>query len=139
MKPYEDLPAYMGGWNIGILPFALNESTRFISPTKTPEYLAAGLQVISTPIRDVVTPYGDLSLVAIASAPGEFISVAERLLASPVSSRLRTSIDKFLSRSSWDKTWSDMNQLIEQILTLKQLAAAQGRSAPRLGEGASHV
>ncbi len=67
MKQYADLPAYFAGWDIGMLPFALNESTRFISPTKTPEYLAAGLHVISAPIRDVVTPYGDLGLVQIAN------------------------------------------------------------------------
>lgn len=139
MKPYSELPAYLSGWQIGMLPFALNESTRFISPTKTPEYLAAGLQVISTPIRDVVTPYGDLGLVGIANGASEFISVAERLLASPVSGDLRASIDKFLSQSSWDKTWSDMNKLIEQKLSLKQLTAGRSRAASHIDEGAPHV
>jgi glycosyltransferase involved in cell wall biosynthesis len=137
MKPYSELPSYMGGWDIGMLPFALNESTRFISPTKTPEYLAAGLQVISTPISDVVTPYGDLGLAGIANGPSEFIRVAERLLASPIDSGRRAAIDKFLSQSSWDKTWSDMNKLIEQKLSLKQLAS-KGQAA-RINEGAPHV
>ncbi len=119
MKAYADLPAYFSGWSIGMLPFALNESTRFISPTKTPEYLAAGLQVISAPIRDVITPYGDLGLVKIANGAGEFISAGDSLLQSPINSEVRTRIDHFLSQSSWDKTWSDMNQLIQTKLTLK--------------------
>ncbi len=65
-KDYKDLPAYLSGWNIALMPFALNESTKYISPTKTPEYLAAGLPVVSTPIRDVVRPYGEMKLVQIA-------------------------------------------------------------------------
>lgn len=40
-KSYKDLPHYLSGWDIAIIPFAINESTRYISPTKTPEYLAA--------------------------------------------------------------------------------------------------
>jgi UDP-galactopyranose mutase len=76
-KKYEELPGYLAGWDIALLLFARNESTRFISPTKTPEYLAAGKQVISTSIRDVIRPYGDLNLVRIADTPAEFIRAAE--------------------------------------------------------------
>ena len=64
MKDYTDLPKYFAGWDVGIMPFALNDATRFISPTKTPEYLSAGLPVVSTAIRDVVRPYGELGLAA---------------------------------------------------------------------------
>lgn len=131
MKMYDDLPDYLSGWNIGILPFALNESTRFISPTKTPEYLAAGLRVISTPIRDVVTPYGDEGLVSIATGPSEFINVAEYLLKIPPPSELGVSIDSFLAKSSWDKTWSEMTRLIEEKIMLRHLAISQGRSSLR--------
>ena len=56
-KPYDSLPAYAAHWSAGLMPFALNASTRFISPTKTPEYLAAGLPVVSTPVVDVVAQY----------------------------------------------------------------------------------
>lgn len=112
IKPYAELPMYLSGWDIGMLPFALNESTRFISPTKTPEYLAAGLRVISTPIRDVVSPYGELGLVEIAKDASEFIRVAESLLASPLNGELREKVDAFLAQSSWDKTRSHMNELI---------------------------
>ena len=62
MRGYDDLPGYIAGWDAAIMPFARNTSTRFISPTKTPEYLAAGRPVVSTSIRDVVEPYERLGL-----------------------------------------------------------------------------
>jgi glycosyltransferase involved in cell wall biosynthesis len=65
-KAYAELPAYLSGWDAGFMPFALNESTRFISPTKTPEFLAAGLPVVSTPVLDVVRDWGEAGLVDIA-------------------------------------------------------------------------
>ncbi|RYZ76708.1 MAG: glycosyltransferase family 1 protein, partial [Proteobacteria bacterium] len=76
-KDYQQLPQYLAGWDIAMLPFAKNESTQFISPTKTPEYLAAGRPVISTSIRDVVKPYGDQNLVGIADSAPEFIAIAQ--------------------------------------------------------------
>jgi glycosyltransferase involved in cell wall biosynthesis len=79
-KKYEELPAYIAGWDIATIPFAMNDSTKFISPTKTPEYLAAGKPVISTPIKDVVSPYGDNKLVHIVSNAKEFIAAAEKEL-----------------------------------------------------------
>src|SRR5204862_3438040 len=79
-KTYQQLPAYIAGWDVALLPFAQNESTRFISPTKTPEYLAAGKPVVSTPIQDVVRPYGEMELVQIASNTDEFIAAIERAL-----------------------------------------------------------
>jgi UDP-galactopyranose mutase len=136
MKQYSELPAYLSGWEIGMLPFALNESTRFISPTKTPEYLAAGLKVVSTPIRDVVTPYGDLGLVAVADGPGEFIKAVESLLHHPPDLAFRARVDQFLSQSSWDKTWGGMNELIENTLVLKRCAV---RATPRVAPPARPV
>jgi glycosyltransferase involved in cell wall biosynthesis len=116
MKQYADLPAYLSGWDIGMLPFALNESTRFISPTKTPEYLAAGLPVISTPIRDVVSPYGDLGLIGIAGNAKEFIEIADSFLERPRTADVMARTDEFLRRSSWDSTWSGMNRLINEAM-----------------------
>ena len=72
-KDYQELPGYLAGWDVALLPFAINESTRFISPTKTPEYLAAGKPVVSTPIRDVVRPYGMRGLVHIAATADDFV------------------------------------------------------------------
>jgi UDP-galactopyranose mutase len=112
MRPYAALPAYFSGWDAAMLPFALNEATRFISPTKTPEYLAAGLPVISTPIRDVVRPYGDLGLARIAKSAGEFAAAMDHVVTYGMSMKWRERADAFLSTLSWDHTWNAMNQLI---------------------------
>jgi len=114
-KSYDQLPAYLAGWNLGIMPFALNESTRFISPTKTPEFLAAGLPVVSTAITDVVRPYGEMGLVEIASTPEDLVGKAETLLIRPREAWLR-SVDTHLAKTSWDLTWSAMKAEIERAL-----------------------
>jgi UDP-galactopyranose mutase len=116
-KPYADLPSYFSGWDVGLLPFALNDATRFISPTKTPEYLAAGLPVISTPIRDVIRPYGEAGFVHIANSPQEWSECIYDALHESKDSISRSNqlrrIDEFLKNSSWDRTWTEMMSLID--------------------------
>jgi glycosyltransferase involved in cell wall biosynthesis len=122
-KEYQQLPSYLAGWDVGLLPFALNESTRFISPTKTPEYLAAGLPVVSTPITDVVNPYGSEGLVEIAATPEEFIGAIEKALPTKESRVRRARVDAFLGKNSWDLTWSRMSKLIAEVLESSQQKA----------------
>jgi glycosyltransferase involved in cell wall biosynthesis len=117
-KKYEELPAYISGWDIALVPFAMNESTRFISPTKTPEYLSAGKPVISTPIADVVRPYGENNLVHIANNAQEFIAAAEKELAKKRKTPWLKQVDEFLAFHSWDRTWGQMVRLIEQTHSL---------------------
>ncbi len=121
MKSYAELPAYLAGWDVALMPFARNESTRFISPTKTPEYLAGGRPVVSTSIRDVVRPYGELGLVEIADEPGEFADAVQRCLA--VADRrdhwLRR-VDEFLADGSWDRTHRCMSDLIDAAATRRR-------------------
>ena len=119
-KSYAELPRYIAGWDVAIMPFARNESTRFISPTKTPEYLAAGCPVVSTSIADVVEPYGRLKLVHIADAPHEFVEQVERALAQDPAQRC-ADVDVFLAGNSWDTTFAKMAGLVEVAM----------RSAPR--------
>jgi len=111
-KTYLELPEYLSGWDIALIPFLLNESTQFISPTKTPEYLAAGIPVISTPIKDVIRPYGEKELVRIASTPTEFIAAIEEELIKPKENWLMK-VDEFLMLNSWDLTCSKMLHEIE--------------------------
>ena len=115
-RTYDDLPSILAGWDAAMMPFAMNESTRYISPTKTPEYLAAGLPVISTPIADVVVPYGELGLVHIASTPEEFVEGIEVAL-NEDSGRRRKEASDFLSRSSWDRTFEEMDSLITAAIS----------------------
>jgi UDP-galactopyranose mutase len=120
-KKYDELPAYLSGWDIALLLFARNDSTRFISPTKTPEYLAAGKPVISTSITDVIRPYGELGLVQIADDPDQFIEAAERYLAEPSDNQWMTKVDSYLSTMSWDQTWRQMSTLIEGAIKRREL------------------
>lgn len=118
-KSYQELPAYLAGWDISMIPFSLNESTCFISPTKTPEYLSAGKPVISSSIQDVVNPYGLNKLVHLADTPEDFITAAESELNTKDRSLWLSQVDAFLLENSWDNTWGQMVQLIENKLADK--------------------
>jgi len=117
-KTYAQLPAYLSGWDVALMPFAMNESTQFISPTKTPEYLAGGKPVVSTPVRDVVRHYGQLEGVKIASTPDEFVAACERALelARDPESGWLAEADLMLSAASWDTTQARMEGLIADAL-----------------------
>ncbi len=111
MKDYGQLPEYLANWDMAMMPFARNDATRFISPTKTLEYLAAGKEVVSTPIRDVVHPYGTLGLVRIASTTTETVEAIEGALSRPNLER-EALLDEFLESTSWDRTWAQMSSLL---------------------------
>lgn len=118
MKPYAELPAYLAHWDVALMPFARNESTRFISPTKTPEYLAAGLPVVSTGVRDVVRTYGEGELVRIADTPEAFVAACEQALAergTPEGNARQARADALLDTMSWDTTWDRMDHLIRAV------------------------
>ena len=119
-KPYQELPTYLAGWDVALLPFACNEATRFISPTKTLEYLAGGKRVVSTPIRDVVKPYGEKGLVHIGNNPDEFILEIKAAFDEDPSAHL-SAVDDLLMRTGWDSTWSTMKDLIEEIVVSRQI------------------
>lgn len=114
-QSYDALPHYLGHWDVALMPFALNDATRFISPTKTPEYLAGGRPVVSTPITDVARYYGNLSAVHIANGPTEFLAACEQALSqSQSASRAwRDEADRALSSLSWDTTVAEMWTAIE--------------------------
>jgi glycosyltransferase involved in cell wall biosynthesis len=120
MKQYTDLPSYISGWDVAMMPFAHNESTRYISPTKTPEYLAAGKPVVSTPIIDVLRQYGRHGLVSIAGTSEEFVRVTAMALENNDREEWLEKVDETLSQNSWDKTWQRMMYLITRKLNEKQ-------------------
>jgi glycosyltransferase involved in cell wall biosynthesis len=117
-KTYDQLPAYLSGWDVALMPFAMNESTQFISPTKTPEYLAGGKPVVSTPVKDVVRHYGELEGVRIASSAEEFIAACDEALelSRNGESDWLAEADLMLSASSWDTTQARMAGLVADVL-----------------------
>lgn len=114
-KSYQDLPSYLSGWNVAIMPFALNEATRFISPTKTLEYLAGGKPTVSTPVADVMTPYGERGFVRVAPDVDSFVRAIEGALSDGQPRSLRE-IDDFIAQQSWQATWAKMSALIARAI-----------------------
>jgi glycosyltransferase involved in cell wall biosynthesis len=119
MKNYLELPAYLAGWDAALLLFAHNESTRFISPTKTPEYLAAGKPVVSTTIKDVVDTFYENGLVNFGDTPEEYIAAIENALIQKDDKNRIQKADEFLSQNSWNSTFENMRQLISEKLIFK--------------------
>jgi glycosyltransferase involved in cell wall biosynthesis len=121
-KSYAELPAYLAHWQAGWMPFAMNEATRFISPTKTPEFLAAGVPLVSTPIADVVRPYGALGLVEIARDSASAAEKLDLIIARPRDAWLEA-VDNHLADNSWDRTWAAMKGHLDHMGALKSSAS----------------
>lgn len=122
---YDDLPALMAGWDAALMPFALNEATRFISPTKTPEYLAAGLPVVSTPVTDVVRGYGKVSAVRIAVRSMFVAACDEALALAAEPESWLPEADRLLDQGSWDQTVASMQSLIAAKVAPKTISSSR--------------
>jgi len=147
-QPYTALPDLLAGWDVCLMPFAINEATKFISPTKVLEYMAARLPIVSTPIADVVNPYGHV--VAIAADAGEFAAACEAALALSEEQRrtMLEAMDAVVAATSWDNTAQRMHELLESAPARSagrslQTPQQPGSSAPNVnplrGQGARHV
>jgi UDP-galactopyranose mutase len=139
-RDYRELPDYLAHWDLGFMPFALNESTRFISPTKTPEFLAAGLPVVSTPVIDVVRDYGDAGLVEIADDAEGVAERLELLLHRPRAT-WQARVDARLAAGSWDRTWARMAALLRDVAAARARRSGAGSPVPARARaaGATHV
>ena len=115
-KEYGDLPRYAAAWDAALMPFALNDATRFISPTKTPEYLAAGLPVVSTPVPDVARSYGDVRGVFVAERGHAFARACEAALELGATDDWRGGVDDLLSGQSWDHVAGRMSALMMAVV-----------------------
>jgi UDP-galactopyranose mutase len=113
MQPYARLPHLLDGWDLALLPYRINQATRYVSPTKTLEYLAGGKPVVSTPIDDVVLLHG--SVVTVARDTSAFVAACERLLAERADVRCRRQIEMLVTVAlqSWDRSAADVLRLIE--------------------------
>ena len=132
-RNYPDLPKFLAGWDLCLLPFALNESTKFISPTKVLEYMAAELPSVSTPITDVKVPYGDV--VAIAEGAQDYIAACERMLAMTEGDKLKMAkrMREVVAGTSWDRTAGRMHELIQNVVPgnrAQRLSAANPEALP---------
>lgn len=123
-KDYHTLPLYLSCWDCAMMPFALNDSTKYISPTKTPEFLAAGKPVVSTSIKDVIHPYNNEGLVHIADNAEDFVKCIEEAIHERTRDKnWLTRVDSFLENNSWDITFEKM-ALLEKKLQHKNFKPA---------------
>jgi glycosyltransferase involved in cell wall biosynthesis len=124
-QPYADLPRFLAAWDVCLLPFARNESTRFISPTKTLEYMAAELPIVSTDIADVIELYGEG--VSIASDVDEFVAACENALSATPGQRTEKieAMRTLVAANSWEKTAEDMRRLVTDA-TIRKAASKKG-------------
>ena len=120
-RSYASLPRYLPGWDVCLMPFARNRATRFISPTKTLEYMAAEKPVVSTPIRDVVEPYNEV--VEVASDAAGFVAACERLMAESSAARARRlmAMRELVGRTSWDDTVQAMLDEVREVSQIDRL------------------
>jgi UDP-galactopyranose mutase len=126
-RGYGELPDYLSGWDVAIMPFARNAATEFISPTKTPEYLAGGKPVVSTSVPDVVATYGVRGWVAIADSAPAFVAAVE---AASDEAADWPAIDAHLARSTWDATWAGMAEILDAALDRHDRRPTHRRIAP---------
>ena len=126
LQSYAVLPDLIADWHVALMPFAHNDSTRFISPTKVLEYMAAGKPIVGTSIRDVVDPYSHV--VAIADDPADFVDACRAALAETSDQRARRveTMRGIVAATSWDGTADAMIALID--------AAVDGRLRDALPE-----
>jgi protoporphyrinogen oxidase/glycosyltransferase involved in cell wall biosynthesis len=123
-QPYAALPDLLAGWDVCLMPFAINEATKFISPTKVLEYMAAQLPIVSTPIADVANPYGHV--VAIAHGARDFVAACEAALAQTPEQRqhMREAMKAVVAATSWDNTATRMHELLESTSARSEGTAA---------------
>ena len=136
-RTYAELPQFLAGWDVCLLPFALNDSTKFISPTKVLEYMAAELPCVSTPITDVKVPYGDI--VAIADTPEKFIAACERMLGASADQKVAMAerMREIVAGTSWDLTAERMHHLIRTTTPGNKAARPSATQSGELSGGAS--
>ena len=136
-QSYADLPAFLAGWDVCLLPFALNEATRFISPTKVLEYMAAQLPIVSTPIADIAQPYGHV--VAVAADSPAYVAACERALAQDGGSRaaMLETMRAIVAGTSWDVTADAMRKLLET--TPQRRTAARFEASADAAPGSARV
>lgn len=135
-RPYEELPAYLGHWDVAVMPFAAGPATRFLSPVQVLESMAAGRPVVSTPLPDVTEPHG--GIVHLAEGPERFAGACEQALAEPAAAReLRAQRARsVLQRTSWNETVRRMDEIVHFLAdfgTWRDAPHARPASGARTG------
>lgn len=120
-KNYLDLPAYCKAFDVCMMPFALNEATEFINPTKALEYMATGKPIVSSAVADVVTNFG--SVVKIARSHDEFISLCRQAIEKPDDALVEAGLNQAVE-NSWDSIVAQLEKHVSNTIKQKQTSEA---------------
>jgi UDP-galactopyranose mutase len=131
-RGYAELPDYLRGWDVALVPFSMNAATRFISPSKIPGYLAAGRPVVTTPIAEVARTYGGLAGVWVADSTAAFIAACDGALAqSRDPARWQAQADRLLAEASWDRIFAQVQAVVAQAIDDRRQVRSASAAAPR--------
>ena len=125
-RDYAELPAYAKAFDICMMPFAKNEATEFINPTKALEYMATGTPVVSTDVEDVVLQFSEVA--SIATSHEEFIAHCEERLARPNAARIEAGL-KLAKNNSWESIVAQLEKHVEDVLTSNDTVATSSSAA----------
>ena len=120
-RDYSQLPAYAKRFDVCLMPFALNEATEYINPTKALEYMASGRPIVSTAVEDVVLQFSGVT--AIARSQHEFIKQCRRAIEAPDQSVIQQGIE-LAKRNSWEAIVEKLEAHILEALATKKTVAA---------------
>jgi glycosyltransferase involved in cell wall biosynthesis len=117
-REYSQLPAYAKAFDVCLMPFALNEATEYINPTKALEYMATGTPIVSSAVPDVVSNFSEV--VAVADSHDEFIAACRRALEAPNTERLQQGL-QMAAANTWEAIVAKMEKHIEHALMLRTI------------------
>lgn len=119
-RDYAQLPAYAKAFDVCLMPFAINEATEYINPTKALEYMATATPIVSTAVQDVVLQFSDV--VRVADSHAGFIAFCEREAHRPTASRVRRGL-QLARRNTWDSIVAQLEMHVEDVLVSKRAVA----------------
>jgi glycosyltransferase involved in cell wall biosynthesis len=128
-RHYKDLPTITKGFDVCLMPFALNAATEYINPTKALEYMAAGKPVVSTALDEVKSNFG--AIARIADSHAEFIALCRREARSPSRARIARGI-RLAEANTWEAIAGHMEELIVDALFARRRETASARAAASL-------
>ena len=126
-RPYEQLPAITKGFDVCLMPFAINAATEYINPTKALEYMAAGRPVVATAINEVKSNFSGVS--RIARNHDDFIKLCRREARSPSRSRIQRGL-KLAADNTWEAITAKMQGHINEALSRRRASMTEDSPTP---------
>lgn len=125
-QDFQTLPSFIKGFDVCLMPFAINKATEYINPTKTLEYMATGKPIVSTPVPDVVRNF--TPIVAVADSAAAYLAAVQGALETPDRALAQQGIARALG-ASWDGITSDMTRHMERAVVTRAREVRAGRAA----------